>query len=128
MAALHPAKTEDLYFVADGSGGHAFSATLKDHNAAVQKWREIEKQKAKENAAGGQEKVIPIPQPKDDASNKVDTRKNKTARASKETKTVQKQASASGDDASTGNPAAAQASEAANTTDIPLPVRKPKRQ
>jgi UPF0755 protein len=126
MAALHPAKTEDLYFVADGSGGHAFSATLKDHNAAVQKWREIEKQK--ENAAGGQEKVIPIPQPKDDASNKVDTRKNKTARASKETKTVQKQASASGDDASTGNPAAAQASEAANTTDIPLPVRKPKRQ
>ncbi len=32
LAALHPAKTADLYFVADGSGGHAFSETLKEHN------------------------------------------------------------------------------------------------
>ncbi len=39
LAALHPAKTADLYFVADGSGGHTFSETLKEHNSAVQKWR-----------------------------------------------------------------------------------------
>ena len=51
-ATLNPAKTSDLYFVADGSGGHAFTATLKDHNAAVQNWRRIEReQKAKQGAA-----------------------------------------------------------------------------
>ena len=48
-ATFKPAKTNDLYFVADGTGGHAFSETLKDHNSAVQKWRQVEK-KAKADA------------------------------------------------------------------------------
>jgi len=43
-AVLQPAQTDDLYFVADGSGGHKFSKTLKQHNAAVANWRVIEKQ------------------------------------------------------------------------------------
>ena len=51
-AALNPAKTNDLYFVADGSGGHAFTETLKDHNSAVQKWRDVEKQARAKTAAG----------------------------------------------------------------------------
>lgn len=42
-AVLNPAKTNDLYFVADGNGGHIFSETLKEHNAAVQNWRKLEK-------------------------------------------------------------------------------------
>jgi UPF0755 protein len=42
-AVLNPADTKELYFVADGSGGHVFSETLKDHNASVQKWRQVEK-------------------------------------------------------------------------------------
>jgi UPF0755 protein len=42
-AVLNPADTNDLYFVADGAGGHVFSETLKDHNANVQKWRATEK-------------------------------------------------------------------------------------
>ena len=42
-AVLNPADTKDLYFVADGSGGHIFSETLKDHNTSVQKWRALEK-------------------------------------------------------------------------------------
>ena len=53
-ATLDPAKTNDLYFVADGSGGHAFSESLKEHNAAVANWRKVEKQareEAKQEAA-----------------------------------------------------------------------------
>lgn len=44
-AALHPDETDYLFFVADGTGGHAFSRTLDEHNAAVQRWREIERQR-----------------------------------------------------------------------------------
>ena len=44
-AALNPKKTDFFYFVADGSGGHAFSKTLKEHNINVAKWRKIEKNK-----------------------------------------------------------------------------------
>lgn len=40
-AALHPAQTHYLYFVADGSGGHFFSATLAEHNRNVQKYKRI---------------------------------------------------------------------------------------
>ncbi|MCB2110644.1 MAG: endolytic transglycosylase MltG [Rhodobacteraceae bacterium] len=43
-AALNPAKTDYLFFVADGSGGHVFSKTLAEHNANVEKWRAIEQQ------------------------------------------------------------------------------------
>jgi UPF0755 protein len=39
-AVVAPAATEDIYFVADGTGGHAFAATLDEHNANVKKWRE----------------------------------------------------------------------------------------
>ncbi|MFV0409562.1 MAG: endolytic transglycosylase MltG [Paracoccus sp. (in: a-proteobacteria)] len=41
-AALNPAETDYLFFVADGTGGHQFSRTLEEHNAAVTRWREIE--------------------------------------------------------------------------------------
>ncbi|HKY95389.1 MAG TPA: endolytic transglycosylase MltG [Kiloniellales bacterium] len=44
-AVLHPADTKFLYFVADGTGGHVFAETLKEHNENVRKWREIEKQR-----------------------------------------------------------------------------------
>ncbi len=40
-ATANPWKSQDLYFVADGSGGHVFSATLEEHNANVKRWRKI---------------------------------------------------------------------------------------
>jgi UPF0755 protein len=41
IAAFKPAKTDDLYFVANGDGGHVFSRSLHEHNANVAKWRRL---------------------------------------------------------------------------------------
>ncbi len=45
LAAAHPLPTDDLYFVADGSGGHSFAATIEAHNRNVAAWRRLQKQK-----------------------------------------------------------------------------------
>jgi UPF0755 protein len=42
-AVANPARGKDLYFVADGTGGHAFAATLDQHQKNVAHWRQIEK-------------------------------------------------------------------------------------
>lgn len=41
-AAANPLRSNDLYFVADGTGGHVFAETLDAHNRNVQRWRQIE--------------------------------------------------------------------------------------
>ena len=41
-AVLNPETTDALYFVADGSGGHVFAATLEEHRRNVEAWRKIE--------------------------------------------------------------------------------------
>jgi UPF0755 protein len=48
-AALNPDETPFLFFVADGTGGHAFAETLDEHNANVAKWRAIEAEQGSGN-------------------------------------------------------------------------------
>jgi UPF0755 protein len=96
-AALHPANSGDLFFVADGSGGHIFSDTLKEHNAAVATWRKVEKDmRAKQDQA------------KSDAAPAADDIPNPPA------------------EAGTAPVAAAAVPANAQASSIPLPVRKPK--
>lgn len=53
-AALNPDTTDYLFFVADGTGGHAFAETLDEHNENVTRWREIEAQQGTEGETGVQ--------------------------------------------------------------------------
>jgi UPF0755 protein len=100
-ATLNPAATNDLYFVADGSGGHTFSETLAAHNAAVQNWRKIEK-----SQTAGQERTAgPGVAEAEDAPADDDGPAAAAAGAA--------------------IPAAA-ASAPGKTSTVPLPVRKPK--
>lgn len=45
-AVANPSRTDDLFFVADGTGGHAFAETYEEHNRNVQRWRQIERERA----------------------------------------------------------------------------------
>jgi UPF0755 protein len=45
-AVANPMETDEIYFVADGTGGHVFARTLGEHEANVARWREIERQRA----------------------------------------------------------------------------------
>lgn len=45
-AAMHPAKSDYFYFVADGSGHHRFAANLDEHNRNVAAYRKVAAQRA----------------------------------------------------------------------------------
>lgn len=120
-AALNPSDHGDLFFVADGQGGHIFTATLKDHNAAVTNWRKVEKDiRARQAAAGDKNDAAAEPaapgaaQP---AKNPVTELPNPPA-----------EDSGAPAQAAKAVPVAAQGeAQAASASTIPLPVRKPKR-
>ena len=71
-ATLNPATTNDLYFVADGTGGHVFSDTLKEHNAAVTNWRKVERERAKKEAEAAPANAVPAPPAADAATQAAD--------------------------------------------------------
>lgn len=57
-AVANPSRTADLYFVADGTGGHAFAETIEQHAKNVQRWRQLEHD-AKEKTTNDIDKVEP---------------------------------------------------------------------
>ena len=59
-AVANPSRTKDLYFVADGTGGHAFAETLEQHNRNVVRWRMIEREnKAQQSAPASVDRFQP---------------------------------------------------------------------
>jgi UPF0755 protein len=53
-AAANPARTRELYFVADGSGGHAFAETYEQHQKNVARLRQMESDQKDPPAANAQ--------------------------------------------------------------------------
>ena len=128
-ATLNPAQTSDIYFVADGTGGHTFSSNLKDHNAAVANWRRIEHDSkiAKAQAAaaapapGATLAAAPAAPPTPIKLNGPAA----TPPAPADALPVMK-SEAGAEGTATDQPAAS-APATASATNIPLPTRKPKK-
>ena len=122
-AVLNPASTDDIYFVADGSGGHVFSATLEGHNRNVRKWRALnavrraeEKQKQKTAAESAAREPAAATDPAAAASAPAGVETARTAKGAIPLPPVaHKQAAARPESA----PASARA--------IPIPRPRPKR-
>ena len=89
-AVANPSRTQDLFFVADGTGGHAFADTLEQHQKNVQRWRQIEKD-AKDKLAPDATPPTPAPTPRPqvhgalDPVNPEDVRRARAGRRGGET-------------------------------------------
>lgn len=68
LAAVNPARDRSLFFVADGQGGHAFANTPAEHNRNVERWRQIQRERAEQqstqpNPGGAPAPARPAPRP-----------------------------------------------------------------
>jgi UPF0755 protein len=65
-AVVNHSRTKDLYFVADGTGGHTFAETLDQHNRNVLRWRQIEasrREPGRPSAEASVDRIEPPPLP-----------------------------------------------------------------
>jgi UPF0755 protein len=62
-AVANPAKTRELYFVADGTGGHVFAETYDQHLRNVTRWRQIEKAREATSPAPEVDRIDPVTTP-----------------------------------------------------------------
>jgi UPF0755 protein len=123
-AVLKPAKTKDLYFVADGTGGHAFAPSLEEHNKNVGRWRQVERaQREKEKAEAAAAALAP---PKPGAEGAAPDG-NATPGVLPAPDALSGLRSAAEDSAAPAGNAAAAAPGAGPMVSIPLPLRNPKR-
>lgn len=60
QAALNPMETNELYFVADGTGGHAFSRTFTGHQQNIHAWKKAKAEKRAQRRMGGVKKEHPV--------------------------------------------------------------------
>jgi len=51
-AVLQPIESRELYFVADGTGGHAFAETYEEHQRNVRRWRQVQRERRAPQPAG----------------------------------------------------------------------------
>ena len=72
-AALHPQKTEEIYFVADGTGGHVFSRSFDEHRRNIANWKKVRQQKreAARNAKKEQAAAQATEQKQDDSQDEL---------------------------------------------------------
>jgi UPF0755 protein len=59
-AVANPSRTAELFFVADGTGGHVFAETLEEHNRNVQRWRAVEQSRRASEGAAPRPGLAPI--------------------------------------------------------------------
>ena len=124
-AVLKPAKTKDLYFVADGSGGHAFAPSLEEHNKNVVRWRQVERaQREQERAEAAAAAAVPNPSrngPAPDGDASAGALAAPDAHLNLRTSAQTAPATATAGDAE------AAPVPTGSADDIPLPLRNPKR-
>jgi UPF0755 protein len=80
-AVVNHSRTKDLFFVADGTGGHTFAETLDQHNRNVGRWRQIEagrREAGRPSPEASVDKVEPPPAPE----NRTDNTLGQPSRAS----------------------------------------------
>ncbi len=70
-ATANPSRTRDVFFVADGTGGHAFAETLEQHNRNVARWRQIEASRVGQGTPPAPDGNAPPPAPVPPAANRT---------------------------------------------------------